>query len=958
MRPVRWSILLLCSIVLTAAAQDQLLDIGTDQNPPGISWQSLETPRFRIIFPQEIGPDAQRAASLLERIYEADCATLGARPKRLPLILHNRTIESNGFVTLAPRRSEWYNTPPQVGLTGPVEWYTLLAIHEFRHVVQFQRLNSGFNRLLYLALGETGWMAGVGISAPTWFFEGDAVVMETALTRGGRGRQPEFLMPIRALLLSGRPRSYFKMTLGSCKNWIGDPYSYGFVLNTWLRRRNGAELWPPVLKSTANLSFIPFRFSWALKRRTGMGAIKSHEAAMVELAERYRANLPPQDTTAVRRWNRDNDGFLTVYQSPGFAGDSAIIALKYGLADQRAFVRIHSNGREETLFRPNTVDGSSHTLAGTTLVWAEEVPDPRWGRQSHQAIKRYDFTTGALQTVVKKGRYFAPAISPDGAIIAAVEHAGDNRCRLVLLDSNSGRELHRFENPGNAFLMTPAWSPDGREIALNRLTAAGRALALLDVEKGVMTDLIPPGAWTMATPVWCGSTILFSSNDGETEQIFAVRRRDGRLFRVTSRPYGAFYPAPSADGQRLLFNDFDLEGYHAAETALDSSRWTALDQLPVMVNSWFEPVAAQEAGPSLLYDHLSQAEAGLPEEPAQNTWPVRPLSSWRDPGRIHSWQFYLDDIRRTMGAEIYSRNLLGTLQASAGYDYDRDEKAGAASAAITWARLYPLIDLGALYGHRASTYSDDAGAEQRYTWKEQSAFAGFRLPLNLSRQGYSTTLTLQSRLQWTLLSGISDDRAFDRWKNSGGWWRSAGYALNFSRFRRSRADIFPVRGQILEIGYDHTPWDGDWRGGRFNLSASLFFPGLSRRHGLALRADYEEQKPDNYRYSSRIRFPRGYGYRYQERIGRLALDYALPLAYPDQHIWALLYIQRLKSLFFHDYGWSESNGRRSFYRASGLELTADTNLLSYPVLFELGVRLAWRWREKDWRSEAVIGLPL
>ena len=35
-------------------------------------------------------------------------------------------------------------------------------------------------------------------SIPDWFFEGDAITMETALTKGGRGRIPAFAMNIRA----------------------------------------------------------------------------------------------------------------------------------------------------------------------------------------------------------------------------------------------------------------------------------------------------------------------------------------------------------------------------------------------------------------------------------------------------------------------------------------------------------------------------------------------------------------------------------------------------------------------------------------------------------------------------------------------------------------------------------------------------------------------------------------
>jgi hypothetical protein len=979
-------------LISSLRAQEQFFDLGTAQVPPGVSWQSLESPHFRVIFPREIEGDAQQVARLLEHYYEADTKTLGVKPGRLPLILHTRNTESNGFVTLAPRRSEWYNTPPQVGLIGPVGWYPLLAIHEYRHVVQFQAMKRGCNKLLYYALGEIGWLAGAGFSVPAWFFEGDAVTMETALTRGGRGRQPEFLMPIRTMLLSGKRYSYYKMNLGSYKNWIGNPYDYGFVLSTWLRRQHGPELWPQVLKSTATLSFIPYRFSWSLKRRTGMGCMKSHAAMLAELDAHYRANMARErkrpggteifwgsekpggteifwgneklggseifgnekpdetgmlfTTDSVRRWNKDNAGFWTIYQAPQPAGDGSVIALKLGLADQSAFVRVQPDGREEVLFHIHPVDGSPHSLQGGMLLWAEKVSDPRWGNQDFLAIKRCDLATGAMQTVVAKGRYFAPALSPDGSHIAAILSDRDNCCRLVLLDGENGREIQVFENPGNAFLMTPRWSPDGSEIVFNRLTEAGRALTILSLADGRMTDLIPPGAWTITTPIFYDDHVLFSSNDGDVEEIFAVGRRDGRLWRVTTRLFGAFYPAVSSGGSHLFFSDYDLGGYHIAEMSLDPARWRPIDRLPVLTNPWFEPVAAQEAGSELSDD--------LPA----GTWPVKKFGFWRDLFRIHSWDITADEIARTWGARLYSQNLLGTLQASAGYDFDRDEDAGAASASLTWARFYPLIDAGFVYGHRASSYLDPADKLRRYTWQEKSGYARLRLPLNLSRQGYSSGLTLQSTARLTWLGEISDEAAFEPWENRNGWCKSAGYALSWYRYRISHADIFPVYGQFLRIGYDHTPWSSQYRGERLALSASLYFPGAARRHGLALRADYEEQTPENYRYSSEIRFPRGYDYRYQDRIGRLAVDYTLPLAYPDQHLWALLYIQRIKSLFFHDYGWSTLQGRTSFYRASGAELTADLNFLSLPVVIEMGVRLAYRWHEKSWRSEAVMALPL
>jgi len=206
-----------CSMVLLLCwpCQSQVeIPLGSMQNPPGVMWQKIVTPHFRIIFPKDIEADARHVANTLEHIYLPDAKTLQRNAGVWPLILHNQNTESNGFVTLAPRRSEWFNTPPQTGLIGVNPWYHVLAVHEFRHMVQFDATRTGLTKWLYYIMGDAGHLAGAFFSLPAWVWEGDATVNETLLTRGGRGRMPEFTMPIRTLLLNGKRYSYYKMMFG------------------------------------------------------------------------------------------------------------------------------------------------------------------------------------------------------------------------------------------------------------------------------------------------------------------------------------------------------------------------------------------------------------------------------------------------------------------------------------------------------------------------------------------------------------------------------------------------------------------------------------------------------------------------------------------------------------------------------------------------------------------------
>ena len=90
---------------------------------------------------------AQRVANLIEHLYLSEIKTMDYPFKKLTLLLSTHSAISNGYVTLAPRRSEWYATPFQLG-SDDGDWYELLATHEMRHVAQYGKLaNRGINKI-------------------------------------------------------------------------------------------------------------------------------------------------------------------------------------------------------------------------------------------------------------------------------------------------------------------------------------------------------------------------------------------------------------------------------------------------------------------------------------------------------------------------------------------------------------------------------------------------------------------------------------------------------------------------------------------------------------------------------------------------------------------------------------------------------------------------------------------
>ncbi|RYD92517.1 MAG: hypothetical protein EOP50_12600, partial [Sphingobacteriales bacterium] len=91
-------------------------------------------------------------------------------------MLHPNTTLANGYVGLAPFRSELYLVPgSNIFEFGNLPWSDQLAIHEYRHVQQYNQFNRGLSHLAGVVLGQEARALANAAAVPDWFFEGDAV---------------------------------------------------------------------------------------------------------------------------------------------------------------------------------------------------------------------------------------------------------------------------------------------------------------------------------------------------------------------------------------------------------------------------------------------------------------------------------------------------------------------------------------------------------------------------------------------------------------------------------------------------------------------------------------------------------------------------------------------------------------------------------------------------------------
>ncbi|MES2795988.1 MAG: hypothetical protein V4683_08485, partial [Bacteroidota bacterium] len=407
----------------------------------------MKSSHFKIIFPKGLDSIANRTINVLETNYLPISNSLGKQPRPISVILQNQNTESNGFVSYTPRRSEFFITPPQdYNLLGTYNWLDQLAKHEFRHVVQFDKALTGPTKYLYWLIGNYGISGLSHLAAPSWFWEGDAVGIETAHSYTGRGSIPYFSMLMRSQLADyEKPFSYSKANGRSYKHNIPNHYVLGYSLTSYMKENYGYDIWDKILEKTYQFPFYPFSFSNNVKKITGKSIDNTYKLAYSELQSQIKSEIENRVSYEKDYINYSKSRYYTDYEYPQFLKDGKVLALKSGLSSIAQFVILDEKNKEKKVFAIGALnDALTLSVANNKVVWAEFMPDARWEMRNFSNLKTLDLETGKVQQLTKKGRLAAPALSPDGRQIIAVNTSSSGKYSLQMLNAESGLVFKEF----------------------------------------------------------------------------------------------------------------------------------------------------------------------------------------------------------------------------------------------------------------------------------------------------------------------------------------------------------------------------------------------------------------------------------------------------------------------------------------------------------------------------------
>jgi hypothetical protein len=964
------SLLLIILVSRVALAQEVSVQ---NTNATTLKWSEIKTPNFNILFPKGFDTQAQRVANTLEFIREPEAASMGVKPRRISILLQNQTTVSNGFVTLAPRRSEFFTTPPQnYNFIGTNDWLSLLASHEYRHIVQYQRSIVGFNKFVYYVFGQQALSLVAFTAAPQWFWEGDAVATETAFTRSGRGRIPEFDLVFRTNLLEGRTFNYHKQYLRSYKHNIPDHYVLGYHMITHLRNTSGdANIWDKVVTRSWSVPFIPFGFSRAIKKKAGVNVTTLYKQMADSLRNSWQKEIDALQLTKFKTLNERPSKVYTDYLYPQPQEDGSIIALRTGIGEIATVVRMKDGAIERKFVVGPFNDSGLLSAVDGKAVWNEYRYDPRWRMRTYSIVKGYDFSVKKQRTVSKKSRYSSAAISPDGSRVVTVESDIDYKFRLVVLDYKSGRVLKTFDNPDNRKLLMPRWNHDGTAIVAIRLSDEGKTMSLFDYNSGAVTDVFNAGNENIGHPVVSpdGKYIFYNSPYSGIDNIYAFETATKKKYQVTNSRLGSYNPAISHDGDWIIYNEQARDGMDIVSAAFEPTLWKEISKVQTRDGNFYDNLVTQESHPDIIKD--------VPEK----KYPVTKYNRFKSIINIHSWGPFFDTDITQADIGISSRNLLGTTIVNAGYLFDINERTGSYHGGISYQGLYPILDFNFLAGKR-ELKTGVGNRDVKFNWEETTVTGGVRLPFILTRSKYNTSLTLKNLVGLTQVSGLRNQVTdiSNRLISSGSerivpvndtlryiFGNQVGngtllfnqFTFSFSNFlKQSRRDFNPRWAQILDFEFYNTPYGGDFKGSLAAVRTALYFPGFFKHHSILVRGGYQVGTDgfqlNRYSFRNRVFRPRGFSYPQDSEFRSVSANYALPLWYPDINIGPVLNIQRLRANVFYDRG--QAVGKSYFYTnagsvyfssadklydAVGAEFTVDVNVMRLLPQLDLGLRVSY-----------------
>lgn len=902
--------LLLTTILITAShiSFSQIIDKG--QSHFKTKWKQINTDKFQLIFPESFSETASSLSQKIDHFIDIISQDLQIQPQKISIIIDNNHLEQNGFVQLAPRKTEVYPVPGSASTNE--EWLPNLLLHEMRHVAQFDKMTGKFNKPFFEQLG----LALFGIHVPSWFFEGDAVEVETRLSTGGRGRLSSWKTPILTDIKEGKPRSFNAYLLGSYKNYIPSFYTIGYLMNQNLVEEKGVKVKEKIFDDMRKHKLRPFSLDQSLKKYYGGNAHSLFKNTLKNLKNSLSEEEIINDSS--EKINLPKTQYYAHYYFPQTSDGFHVFALA-SRPDKRNFIAKTNSAALEKVVELGIQTTPYFHLKGDKILWDEVKKHARYAKNTYSVIQFYDIKSHKQKQLTSKSRYFSPYFHPlkEEFIVIHVDLA--NNSRILALNLNDGQYIDELFHKDGWHLQQATYDSQGQRIVCIAISENGNTLIEINTETKEYRRLLPWSNKQLERPQYYGDKIIFKANFEEKDQLFLLD--ENQISQISHAENGAFNP--SVHQNEVFFNVYERDGYN-------------MRKLNVMEA---EKESTKTHVDSLLPNHNEEVYKFSKVE--NTSYTIKNYSSLSHLFNFHSLSLSSNNFDNfdnfKPGIFWYANDLLNQSQIKLGYEYDLDLGKSSYSAEWLYQKYPPIFTLK--YKNRGQTayaqIKNKPDSAVRLDWREHVYSAEISFPFSAYSRNFIKSYGANFGTSYIERYHLNRD-------NISNFKYTIKLPLNYQVYfqknqMKSRMDLGPRWGYGFSMLYRHTPFEVK-NDDIFSFRTNFYFPGIKRNHSLHLRYGMQFGK-GIFAISNDIPLPTGYEFLSVEKLKNSFLtNYSFPLAYPDWSIGRWAYIKRIYSTVFSDFHNLDENYSPTSY---GIGIYGDMNFLRFPLPdFNLGVKIA------------------
>ena len=866
-------------------------------SPASVKWNKLNNKSVKLIYPRDFEENARRVMWYLDSVRNHIDFGYRHGTMRTPVVIHTRNMIGNGMAMWAPKRMELLAAP---GASYSEPWLKQLAIHEYRHNVQFNNLRRSTNRVLTWFLGEQIAFLG-NIQFSMTAIEGDAVMAETELSAFGRGLQPSWTMHYRAMGDVGtKNHSGDYWFSGSFRDYVPDHYRLGYQMVRWSYDHFDKFIWDDIARYVARNPQFIFPMDVGIKKLYDITETELFRRTFADLNAHWDS-LPRVEDSSERVVTRETS--YTTYQWPLWLNDTTLVAFKSDFDRYNRIVRVDAaTGDEKILAYTGAVSSRPVLSADGVLWWTEYRSSLLWDEKVNSRLCSYDFATGRKAVHHYREQMFYPTLLPDGGM-AHVSYDYSGRFSIVqggsrldfpldieitglARDDVTERLYFIGLDDGGMFLGAVSNDYELRITNYERLTTS-KHISISDLRAA-------------------GGKLYFGSIVSGKDEAHCYDLATGTEYRLSESKFGSFQPSPSQDGLRIAQTTYDRHGYHlavqnAAGAVEQEQRTLPVDLVNPQWKRWNVPKMD-----SLVYTatEVEKSETELRPKKFRKAFNLFRPHSWLPVNFYPPAAIQEMDITMSLGATVMSQSLLSDATTWLAYGW----KPGAGSmlrGGFSYGGLGPVLDVDFTWGGGPQICYSDIPESLGINLKPYfSVSTRLSLPMTVSSGYWYSFLSPSAAYFYTNgLLFIPHTGELEGTLTRGVEQVSVGVGYS-GQTRMTQKELLPRWGFGAKVAFVTNPTNRDV----YNiLSASMhaYLPGVVRPHSTTIRLAWHESVGGGkslYMFRMKEVFPRGAMYDFTPKSWASgSVDYQFPVWYPEAGWPGVIYFKRLRLNVFADY---------------------------------------------------------